>query len=213
MPPRRSRRSPVRASTSRSSPRTTSPRRSRRSTSTPASPARPATSSPRTARRGGPSRNREGPAPTPIHLVLQTRTSPIATNPITVVPVAVLDDDPEVRDRLASQLGGRAEPFASLGEVEARLAGDPLVLVLGPSCGSASRLAEVGRALQSHREVGTVLVTDELSTDLLQTALRAGVNDVLATPVESAQLEASVARVADGLEESGVRVSDGGADI
>ena len=132
---------------------------------------------------------------------------------MTVVPVAVLDDDPEVRDRLAAQLGGRAEPVASLEDVEARLTGAPIVLVLGPSCGTAQRLAAIGGALQSHREVGTVLVTDELSTDLLQTALRAGVNDVLAAPVESAQLEASVARVADGLDLSGVGSSEGGAEV
>ena len=49
-----------------------------------------------------------------------------------------------------------------------------------------------------------MLVTDELSTDLLQTALRAGVNDVLAAPVEAAQLEAAVARVAEGLDLTGV---------
>jgi pilus assembly protein CpaE len=123
---------------------------------------------------------------------------------MTLVPVAVLDDDPEVRDRLASQLGSRAEALPSLAALESRLTGAPMVIVLGPSCANAGRLAEISGAIQSHREIGTVLVTDELSTELLQTALRAGVNDVLAAPVESEQLEAAVARVAEGLDITGV---------
>ena len=121
---------------------------------------------------------------------------------MTLVPVAVLDDDPEVRDLLASQLGVRAEPVDSLESLRARLTGAPLVILLGPSCSSAERLREIGSTLQAHREVGTVLVTDELSTDLLQTALRAGVNDVLASPVDADQLEVAVARVAEGLDVS-----------
>jgi pilus assembly protein CpaE len=133
---------------------------------------------------------------------------------MTLVPVAVLDDDPEVRDRLATQLGSRAEAMPSLMALESRLTGAPLVIVLGPSCGSAARLTEVSSVLQSRREVGTVLVTDELSTDLLQTALRAGVNDVLAAPVDADQLEAAVVRVAEGLDVSAATpTSDAGVEV
>ena len=126
--------------------------------------------------------------------------APIATNPLNLVPVAVLDDDAELRDQLAAQLGDRAEVVGSLAELQARLHGQPLVVVLGPSSASAEALATVARALDGRREVGTVLVTDELSTQLLQTALRAGVGDVLAAPVETNQLVDAVARVAQGLE-------------
>jgi pilus assembly protein CpaE len=117
-----------------------------------------------------------------------------------LVPVAVLDDDAEVRDTLANQLGGRAQAAPSVAALTSLLDGTPRVVVLGPSCASASRLAEVTGMLQSHREVGTVLVTDELSTELLQVALRSGVNDVLAAPVDDAQLESAVARVASTLD-------------
>jgi pilus assembly protein CpaE len=117
-----------------------------------------------------------------------------------LVPVAVLDDDAEVRDTLASQLGGRAQAAGSIAALTSMLDGTPTVVVLGPSCASASRLAEVTGVLQAHREVGTVLVTDELSTELLQTALRSGVNDVLAAPVDDVQLESAVARVASTLD-------------
>ena len=44
-----------------------------------------------------------------------------------------------------------------------------------------------------------ILITDELSTDLLQTALRAGVKDVLAAPVDADQLRLAVDRVAESL--------------
>ena len=118
------------------------------------------------------------------------------------MPVAVLDDDREVRDRLVALLGQRAEPIDSIDALQPLLTGEATVLVLGPSYSSASRLADFSTTLQLHREVGTVLVTNELSTDLLQTALRAGVNDVLAAPVDAVQLTSAVDRVSDGLEAS-----------
>lgn len=118
------------------------------------------------------------------------------------MPVAVLDDDPVERDRIVDQLGDRAEAVESIDALQARLRGGAIVLVLGPSCANATWLADIGKLLQAHREVGTVLVTAELSTDLLQTALRSGVNDVLAAPVDAQQLATAVARVAEGLEVS-----------
>jgi pilus assembly protein CpaE len=131
---------------------------------------------------------------------------------VNLVPVAVLDDDAEVRGRLATELGGRAEAVASLAALQSRLDGSPVVVVLGPSWASAARLTEVAGALQSYREVGTILVTDELSTEVLQTALRAGVNDVLAAPLEQGQLEGAVLRVAQSLDLSSVRAAEARAD-
>lgn len=161
---------------------------------------------------GGPSRRSSEPLRS--HLpALRQGPAPIATNPIDLVPVAVIEDDPERRDRLTAQLGVRAESVDSIGALQGRLDGTAMVLILGPSCGSAERLGEVASVLQAHREVGTVLVTDALSTDLLQTALRSGVNDVLAAPVETAQLMAAVARIAEGLEVPSVqRRGDPGGD-
>ena len=114
--------------------------------------------------------------------------------------MVVLDDDPEVRERLAQLLGMRAESVESLSALQGRLQGEPTVVVLGPSSASPPALAELARTLQAHREVGTVLIVDELSTDLLQVALRSGVNDVLAAPVDAEHLTAAMARVAEGLE-------------
>ncbi len=130
------------------------------------------------------------------------------------MPVVVLDDDTDVRDRLVAQLGMRAEPLESIDALEARLQGAPTVVVLGPSCARADVLADLARMLQAHREIGTILVTDELSTDLLQTALRSGVNDVLAAPVDAEQLAQAITRVADGLEVAAfTRPGDGSGEV
>ncbi len=146
--------------------------------------------------------------------MLRQGQAPIATNPLNLVPVAVLDDDLGVRDRLVAQLGVRAAPVESVRALQASLTGGPTVLVLGPSCASAASLAEIGATLQAHREVGTILVVDELSTDLMQTALRSGVNDVLAAPVDTEQLTTAVARVAEGLDASSApRTVDGGPTV
>jgi pilus assembly protein CpaE len=114
-------------------------------------------------------------------------------------PIVVVDDDQAVRSRLAMQLGEGAEAVASVDELGAHLNGAPIVIVLGPSSGTAAGIARVESALASHPEAGTVLVAAELTTDLLQIALRAGVKDVLPAPVETGQLSQAVARVAEGL--------------
>jgi pilus assembly protein CpaE len=115
------------------------------------------------------------------------------------VPVIVVDADQAVRSRLAMQLGTRAEPIESIAQLSADRSTTAFVLVLGPSCATASGLAELAGTIQSRPNIGTVLVTAELSTDLLQTALRAGVKDVLAAPVDTEQLSAAVDRVAASL--------------
>ncbi len=114
------------------------------------------------------------------------------------MPVAVLDTDPALRSRLAMQLGERAEAVDSVDALEPVLRGGPAIVVLGPSCATATGLGELDGVL-ARPGVGAILITDELSTELLQTALRAGVKDVLAAPVDTDQLVAAVDRVADAL--------------
>jgi pilus assembly protein CpaE len=122
----------------------------------------------------------------------------------------VVDTDAVVRDTLASHLGGRAETVGSVGALPPVLHG-PLVVVLGPSCGSSDGLAEASALLGGHPDIATILVTDELSTDLLQTALRSGVKDVLAMPVDAEQLLAAIDRVAVTLAPSPSAGGDFGA--
>ncbi len=98
------------------------------------------------------------------------------------------------------QLGERAEALESVADVATPVQG-PLVMVLGPSYANPAGLAEASAVMQASG-VGTILITDLLSTDLLQTALRAGVKDVLAAPVDTDQLVTAVDRVADALGEA-----------
>jgi len=123
----------------------------------------------------------------------------------------VVDTDATVRDTLAAHLGGRAETAASVGALPPVLRG-PLVIVLGPSCGTPAALAEAASLLQGLTDVATILVTDELSTELLQTALRSGVRDVLAMPVDADQLLSSIDRVAVTLTAPSPAIGDAGFD-
>ncbi|MEO8694225.1 MAG: P-loop NTPase [Acidimicrobiales bacterium] len=116
------------------------------------------------------------------------------------VAVAVVERDPEDRAYLVSLLGGGVSPFATLDELAVRLDGSPVIAVLGPSCTADGSLASADRLLQRHGEVGAILVANELSTALLQQALRAGVKDVLTAPISSEQLFEAVERVANTLK-------------
>jgi len=116
--------------------------------------------------------------------------------------VAVVDADQAVRDYLAAQFGEGAGTASSLPELEGRLGMGPVVVILGPSCADAADLATVRTWTRTHPEVGAILVTSEVSTALLQSAMRAGVRDVLSAPIDQMQLQDTVERVAEGLQSS-----------
>jgi pilus assembly protein CpaE len=131
--------------------------------------------------------------------------------------VAVVDDDPKLRTRLAMQLGeaARAASFPSLEAMEERFPpGDPMVVVFGPTYATPHGLAAVERLTRERPEVGAVLVVEELSTQTLQAALRAGVRDV-ALVNDTTQLVEAVDRVADALNvvvrRPAVPTAEGGA--
>lgn len=116
--------------------------------------------------------------------------------------VAVVDDDPKLRTRLAMQLGeaARAAAFPSLAAVDERIpSGSPLVVVVGPSFATPAGMAEVSRLTRSRPGSHAVMVVHELSTEVLQQAIRSGISDVLALPAETAQLREAVDRAAEHL--------------
>ena len=90
----------------------------------------------------------------------------------------MVDFDQSVRNRLAMQLGEGATTFGSVAELSSRLLGSPVVAVLGPSCAYGPELTAVEELVRVHREVGAILLAEQLTTELLQQALRAGVRDV-----------------------------------
>ncbi len=111
------------------------------------------------------------------------------------VNLVVIDPSDDARNRLLSQLGTDVSSFATIEELVPYLNGEVVVLVLGPSFAVEGSLAELERTLQTHREIGAILVAEELTTSLLQQALRAGVKDVLASPVDANQLFEAIERV------------------
>ncbi len=121
--------------------------------------------------------------------------------------VAVIESDPSLRSQLISDLGERvrAAAFPTIESLEERIEdGTPLVALLGPSCAGSAGLMAVERLTRSRPEIGTVLMVEALSTDVLQRALRAGVKDVLAAPIEPGELVLAVERVGGTLTPAGV---------
>jgi pilus assembly protein CpaE len=113
--------------------------------------------------------------------------------------LAVVCSDEAVRTRLAMLVGAGTSAFGSVDELAAALDGGPVVAVLGPTFAAPIELVAAEQLLLARREVAAIMVTDELSTEVLQRALRAGVKDVLQSPVESAELHDAIDRVATGL--------------
>lgn len=125
--------------------------------------------------------------------------------------VAVVDDDPKLRTRLAMQLGEatRAGSYPSIEALEERHgAGEPMIVVFGPSYAQPDGLGEVEKLTRQRPEVGAVLVVEELSTQMLQAALRSGVKDV-ALANEPGQLLEAVNRVVETLNVIPVRPPTG----
>ena len=128
------------------------------------------------------------------------------------VSVAIVEPHPTIRDGLMRLLGEGGTPFDSLQELASRLTGSvPVVVILGPSCATPADLAIAERLIPAHPALGAILVVEELTTALLQAALRAGVKDVLALNGEAEQLTSAVQRVALTLDSSSRRSAHGHA--
>lgn len=129
--------------------------------------------------------------------------APPAPQPTIRVSVAVVEADVPTRDGLMGLLGEGVTPFASVEELASRVTGAvPVVMVLGPSCVAPEALAVTERVVAQYPQLAAVLVAHELSTTVLQQALRAGIRDVLALGGEPGALAAAVQRVAVSLDQS-----------
>jgi len=128
--------------------------------------------------------------------------------------VAVVDADQLFRTRLAMDLAQHipASAFASIEAMEERIApGTATVLLLGPSMADPIELASVERLGRTRPEIGPVLIVESLTTEVLQRALRAGVRDVLAAPLDNDQLYSAIDRVATSLATTPSSRPTGGA--
>lgn len=113
--------------------------------------------------------------------------------------VAVVDEDPKVRTRLAVQLGERSHAgvFSSLASMVEKVGDGPVVMVVGPSLTSSEELANVGAVVRDRPHTTVVLTVSEPSMAVMQFALRAGVADVIELPKDEAQLGEAVERAAE----------------
>jgi pilus assembly protein CpaE len=110
--------------------------------------------------------------------------------------VAVVEPEATLRMRLGVELAG-ASQFATIEELVAHIGrGRPLVAVFGPGFVSPMGFQHVHRLTSSHPELGAVFAVDELSTEILQQALRAGARDAVVLGGE-ASLHQAVDRVGE----------------
>lgn len=115
--------------------------------------------------------------------------------------VAVVAVEPDLESRISRQFGRRAEvrSLDRLGEFDAVGSGEPTVVVLGPSFSDQRALDEALAVVNGYPTIGVVLVARELSTQLLQRAMRAGVSDVVTYDSDPADLEAAIERAVEHL--------------
>ena len=110
--------------------------------------------------------------------------------------VAVVEPDANLRTRLAVELSGAAQ-FETMEDLVQRLdPSRPVVAVFGPGFASPIGFQHVHRVTSSHSMLGVVFAVYELSTDVLQQALRAGARDAVVIGGE-ASLNQSVDRVGE----------------
>lgn len=113
--------------------------------------------------------------------------------------IVCADSDPRFHARVAEHLA-RAEGVLELGgvpELENVLAerGREIdVVLLGPSVAAADALKVAERVQRRSPDVSVLFVADALSSDLLSSALRAGVRDILPTEFTADQLSGAIGR-------------------
>lgn len=140
-------------------------------------------------------------------------TTPAVPGSPPIFEVGVVESDPRVRTRLTVTLSEAARPvsFPTLDAAADRLADSSGVLVLGPSFADVASMAAAGRLLRSRRSLSAILVAHELTTDVLQAALRAGVVDVV-TIDASDDLATALHRAAEAHDASTARTGPGTAE-
>jgi pilus assembly protein CpaE len=110
--------------------------------------------------------------------------------------VAVVEPDSALRRRLAVELAGAGQ-FDTIEDLVQQLnPSRPLVAVFGPGFASPMGFQHVHRLTTGHANLGVVFAVIELSTDVLQQALRAGARDAVVIGGE-ASLHQSVDRVGE----------------
>ncbi|MFN2641941.1 MAG: CpaE family protein, partial [Actinomycetota bacterium] len=113
--------------------------------------------------------------------------------------IVIIDADRQFRARVIEQLGRRdavaeSEKLADLERLVEHRDGKPAVVILGPSTPATEALHVAERMQVTAPDVSVVLVVGSLSSEILQSALRAGVRDVLPEAFTPQQLIDTIVR-------------------
>jgi pilus assembly protein CpaE len=111
--------------------------------------------------------------------------------------IVLTDPDPGFHGRVAGQLRDEVVDAGNLDKLEAMLTqhhGEVDVVLLGPGVRAADAVKLAERVQKRAPEVSVLLVADALTSDVLTSAMRAGVRDILPAEFTGAQLADAVGR-------------------
>lgn len=117
--------------------------------------------------------------------------------------IAVVDPDDTVRDVLMAHVGafnGAATAYQDLDQVVRSFGpGESVVVLVGPTDVPDRLIPTVQELLAERPAVAVVMVLWELTSEVLQTAMRAGVDDVVPVTADDAEFADAVGRAASRL--------------
>jgi pilus assembly protein CpaE len=113
------------------------------------------------------------------------------------VPIVVVDPDPARRAALVTAIAPDvARELYAIEDLEDQLQPtEAAIVLLGASMSDTIGLSSVERLARLYPQTACILIVEDLSTEVLQRALRAGVKDVLTAPIDPVQLAQTVNRI------------------
>lgn len=135
---------------------------------------------------------------------------PAAPDRFVTAEVLVIDTDRAVRDYLGGLIPQETIDVEYLADAELRLAKGSHVVLLGPSCSNTDSLERVASWVQKFPRSESILITPELTTQLLHKALRVGVKDVVSAPIDQEQFLETIRRISESIAPEPVANPAGG---
>lgn len=126
--------------------------------------------------------------------------------------ILVVDTDSAVRDYLSGLVPQGAIQVEYLTDAEVRLSSGSYVVLLGPSCSNPESLDRIEGWTQTYPRSESILITPELTTQLLHKALRVGVKDVVSAPIDQDQLLETIDRIIESIPAETLAPASGGGD-
>ena len=109
----------------------------------------------------------------------------------------VVDQDDDFVSSAKELFEGRLPVARSIEEASSTIeSGDLRMLLLGPSYSTGESMDAIRNLHNQDPALVMMMVADEVTSDLLRSAMRAGVSDVLETPLDEPKIEAAVEQFA-----------------